>query len=137
DCPELDSLPENLGNLTGLKGLNTLWTPLPRLPESIGRLHRLRELHADFSGIGTLPRSFSSLKKLRTVVTTPDSISKFPPSCAAKTLELRWRFQENAPMDERSIYLFQESKSWGRLQHLEVLSQGDCTVHFSNDLSEL
>lgn len=62
---KLQSLPENIGKLSTLRGLNLANNKFTKLPDSIGDLAGLTDLNVSFNGIRWLPESFKQLNALQ------------------------------------------------------------------------
>ncbi|MBQ9184095.1 MAG: DUF1963 domain-containing protein, partial [Neisseriaceae bacterium] len=66
-CENLDTLPENICQLSALQFLS-IKSNIIRLPESIGELHNLQELNLkDCTNLTTLPESIGKLNNLHTL----------------------------------------------------------------------
>ncbi|KAJ9697194.1 hypothetical protein PVL29_009116 [Vitis rotundifolia] len=68
DDSDLDSIPENLGNLLHLRYLSLMNTKVRMLPRSIGKLQNLQTLDLKYTLVEDLPVEINRLKKLRNIL---------------------------------------------------------------------
>jgi Leucine-rich repeat (LRR) protein len=79
---DMESLPDNIGNLVKLKKMDFLngsqGQSLSKLPESFGKLKSLETLELIGVGLKTLPESFSNLTNLKRIDLSFNIVQKFP-----------------------------------------------------------
>eukprot|EP00253_Pinus_taeda_P015666 PITA_15666 len=97
NCEQLQTLPESIGNLSGLQSLHlSSCSSLQTLPDSVGNLSGLQSLHlTSCSSLQTLPDSVGNLSGLqslhlswcRSLQALPDSVENLS---RLQSLELSW-----------------------------------------------
>ncbi|MBP5092444.1 MAG: leucine-rich repeat domain-containing protein, partial [Abditibacteriota bacterium] len=74
----LTTLPESIGNLTGLYLLNLSFNKITALPASFGNLKNLKWLYLNNNGLTSLPESFGNLTALRTLELNDNNLTALP-----------------------------------------------------------
>lgn len=74
----ITSIPESIGNLTGLRVLGLAFTNISRLPESIGQLSMLEELDLKYTRLTSLPDTTGKLSNLKTLNLSDSKITFLP-----------------------------------------------------------
>ncbi|XP_031122739.1 uncharacterized protein LOC116025601 isoform X4 [Ipomoea triloba] len=127
DCPELESLPEKLGNLSKLEELHIIETAIFQLPSSIAQLSSLEclcwgsnEEFDDERGLKFLP-SVSGLRSLKKLQLSHFRITDegLPSDLGQCLISLEYLNLEGSKFD----YL---PESFGQLPHLQYLDLRDC-----------
>ncbi|MBP5092825.1 MAG: leucine-rich repeat domain-containing protein [Abditibacteriota bacterium] len=119
----LTSLPEWIGKLTKLKVLNLRWNRLTFLPKSIGNLTRLTNLYLYNNNLTSLPESIGNLKSLKWLDLNVNNLTSLPDSIGNLTDLTELNFGSN------NLTSLPESIS--NLTKLKVLRLND------NDLTSL
>jgi uncharacterized protein (TIGR02996 family) len=74
----LESLPDTIGQLTALQGLQLSFNALKAVPDSIGKLVHLRKLDLCHNELTVLPDTVGKLRELRTLELTGNRLSHLP-----------------------------------------------------------
>ena len=98
----LTSLPESIGNLTGLTSLDVSSTKLTSLPESIGNLTGLQSLDVSETRIASLPESLEKLSSLRKLPLQDLSLDRLPDSI--RIIHFDFKTEEADIMDKLSSF---------------------------------
>ncbi|KAF2294300.1 hypothetical protein GH714_009025 [Hevea brasiliensis] len=78
-CPNLEGLPENIGNLESLKVLQAYGTGIKELPDSFGNLKQLTVVDiSDCVVLHGLPESFGNLESLGRITASGSGIKRLP-----------------------------------------------------------
>jgi hypothetical protein len=98
---KIDTLPDELGNLTALDHLSLTSLELTSLPATIGKLVNLTTLYAYSNKLTTLPPEIGALTKLKKAVLWSNQFKTLPPEIGGWTsvteLELKWNQLESLP----------------------------------------
>jgi leucine-rich repeat protein SHOC2 len=91
----LETLPENIGDLTYLTKLNLNGNRLTSLPESIGNLTNLTELYLNGHKLTTLPESIGNLTNLTRLYLNGDRLDSLPDSITNLTQLTKLKLSSN------------------------------------------
>lgn len=113
----LESLPEDIGSLTGLQELFLQYNCLVALPDSICNLSNLVELDVKNNRLKTIPSNVGDLKKLLLLSLTNNSIVELPPSIG--------NMEHIEELSLHANQLTQLPDELCRLKHLKILYSGE------------
>ena len=93
---QLQSLPENIGQLTGLKQLYLEWNSLTTLPDNFTQMENLENLAISNNWLISLPESLGNLNKLEFLDLGYNQIESIPTSISnLVNIEYLWLFNNN------------------------------------------
>jgi len=105
---QLTELPENIGELSGLKQLYLEWNKLTSLPDSFTQLSSLENLAISNNLLISLPSNFGDLSELEFVDLGYNQLTEIPESIGnLKNIEYLWLFNNQLSSLPESIFNLQ------------------------------
>ncbi len=129
NMPDLEELPESIGNLENLNCLVIKKVKLKSLPESIGNLENLQELKIHGTSIQNIPETIGNLKKLSRLEILESELIEIPESICnlsnLKVLKIQSNLTGNLNENEKAIIKLPEKiGNLTNLTYLEITRTG-------------